>query len=224
MAEVKILPVTIKNPFTYMGECAGYAYGSDVSDPVKNYKRGKQCIQDGHYRLLEFCDIHMLIDGYSSRVMREFMRHVGDGLTAIQRSTRYCNEGDFDYYTPLAIKLNDNSAEEIYHNAMQQIQESYKALIECGIKKEDAANILPLGIDTKVVVKHNARTMMNMAEQRLCYRALQEYRTLMFDLIKALSEYSPEWKEFCEKYMLCKCDKVGYCLESMSCGKYPQKD
>lgn len=222
MGKVIISNRTIKDPFTFMGECAGIAYGSDISNPEKNKKRGINCLLSGHGRMLEFCDIFFTLEGYSIRVIREFMRHVGDGLTVIQRSTRYCDESGFNYYTPKKIE-DDIGIKDEYDKIMSRIQESYYTLLKYGASKEDAANILPLGTNTVLVVKHNARTMINMAEQRLCYRALLEYRQLMLDFIKALKEYSEEWNTLCELTMKCKCDKVGWCEEEHSCGKYPKK-
>lgn len=224
MGKVTILEQTTKTPLTFMGQCAGIAYDSDTSDPVKNYNRGYNCVRDGHGRMLEFCDIYFELDGYSVRVIREFMRHVADGLTVIQRSTRYCNEGDFEYYIPPEVNKDWDGARDRYICMMDEIKNAYKDLTEIyGVSKEDAANILPLGMNTKLAVKHNARTMMTMAEQRLCSRTYIEYQQLMKDFIEALENYSEEWSVLCKFIMKCKCDKVGWCEESHSCGKYPKR-
>ena len=53
MQKITILSATTKNPITLMGECTGVCYGSDTTDPVKNYKRGKDCLTSGHGRALE---------------------------------------------------------------------------------------------------------------------------------------------------------------------------
>lgn len=220
---VTILSETIKNPLSFMGQCAGIAYDSDTTGSEKNYKRGKQCILDGHYRMLEFCDVFMEIDGYSCRTIREFARHVGDGLTMIQRSTRYCKESNSEIYEPKSI-ANDFAAHSIFTYAFNCIMAGYEQLLNLGVSKEDAANLLPLGLHTKLAIKKNARNLSDMSAQRLCSRALKEYRDLMKDIINALSNYSEEWKELCEMIMKCKCDKVGWCEEYFSCGKYPKKD
>lgn len=54
MGKVIIQSHTTKNPITLIGEEAGICYGTDTTDPAKNYKRGKRCIEDGHGRALEF--------------------------------------------------------------------------------------------------------------------------------------------------------------------------
>lgn len=220
MGKVTILPQTIKNPITFMGECAGPAYGSDVSNPEKNYKRGLACVKDGHGRMLEFCDVFLKIEGYSTRVMREFMRHVGDGLTAIQRSTRYCDESNFSYYTPPYIEMH---FKDDYDEIMQYIQKAYLDLIEHGVSKEDAANILPLGMETVVVTKKNARCLSDMSQVRLCNRAYIEYIQLMKDIIQGLRDYSSEWNTLSNEIFKCKCDIYGFCSEKFGCGKYPKR-
>lgn len=220
---VKILPQTIKNPYTFMGQCAGIAYDSDTEDESKCYKRGKRCVADGHGRMLEFCDVFMEIDGYSARVMREFMRHVSDGLTCIQRSTRYVTEDNFWYYTPPKIQTDPELLRE-YDELMNDINMGYQHLLEKGVTKEDAANVLPLGIGTTLAIKKNARCLVDMSRVRLCNRAYIEYRQLMRDIMTALKEYSPEWAELVDDQFKPKCDVSGYCDEHMTCGRRPKKN
>ena len=39
MGTVTILEKTMKDPISFIGECAGICWGSDTSDKEKNYKR-----------------------------------------------------------------------------------------------------------------------------------------------------------------------------------------
>lgn len=222
MGKITILDTTLKDPITHMGECAGIAYDSDTSDQEKNYKRGLTCVRDHHYRMLEFCDVHMKIEGYSARMVRELMRHVGDGLTVIQRSTRYVNESGFEYYIPPKIAA-IQEALTVYQDTMEAISDGYAKLKEMGFKNEDAANVLPLGMSTTLAMKKNARCLSDMAQVRLCNRALLEYREFMRDLIQALKDYSDEWDVLADEIFKCKCDIYGYCTEKMGCGKYPKR-
>ena len=66
MGKVTIMPETIKNPYSFIGACSGVAYDSDVTDDKKNYRRGKQCVLDGHGRVLEFVDVYMVKIGRAS--------------------------------------------------------------------------------------------------------------------------------------------------------------
>lgn len=221
--KVTILPSTIKNPITTIGEYAGHCYGSDVSNSEKNYKRGLGCIKSGHGRTLEFCDVHLQLDGWSIRTMREFMRHVSDGLTALQSSTRYINESNFDYFTPIQISKDEDN-KSVYDSCMEEIRKSYEYLLSNGVKKEDAANLLPLGLIGTVVIKKNARALQTMSEVRLCARAYHEYRDLMRKIVQELKNYSEEWAVLADLIFKPKCEVYGYCEEEYSCGRYPKKN
>ena len=222
MRKIVIDEHTPKDPLTLIGKMVGPCYGSDTSDPEKNKKRGIQCIKDGHYRVLEYATVWFTVSGYSARWAREFYTHIGGAPTRTQASTRYIDEGNFDYYIPPSIDR-DSGAKIEYELAIASIKLAYKRLVDLGIPKEDAANILPLSMSTTVSCHFNARTLMTMVEQRLCNRALLEYREFMRDFLNELSNYSDEWKELCDLVMKCKCDKVGWCEEKFSCGKYLKK-
>lgn len=223
MGTVTILPETTKAPLSLMGKMSGICYGSDIEDEAKNYKRGKNCVEDGHGRVLEFAQVYMRLDGYSARVIREFYTHIGSAPTRLQASTRYINYENFEYVTPKSIEKNKDT-KDMYKATMQTIAKCLDFLDNCNIPKEDAAMVLPLGMTTTVSIRDNARSLSNMSAQRLCSRAYWEYRQLMRDIINALSAYSSEWEELCNMTMKCKCDVSGYCLESKSCGKYPKKN
>ena len=222
MGNVTIMPETTKDPISLIGRCSGVCQGRDITDPKKNYKRGLNCIKSGHGRTLEYVDIYTILDGYSARVIREWYTHIGGAPTRLQASTRYINYEDLEMYVPDAI-LHNLAAFNAYTKAKDTIQESYKEMIEAGVPREDAANILPLGMTTKIVDKRNVRNVMDMSRQRMCNRAYHEFRQLFADYLKALSDYSDEWKELISMIMIAKCEALGYCPEENSCGRMPKK-
>ena len=67
---IKVIEYT-KKPIQLIGRCVGGCYGSGTSDDAKNYKRGLNCINDGHGRVLEYADVTLEIDDYSIKVIRE---------------------------------------------------------------------------------------------------------------------------------------------------------
>lgn len=221
---VTIQNFTTKFPITMIGTEAGVCYGSDISDDKKNYKRGIDCLETGHGRTWEFPDVYMIIDGYSARVIREFYTHIGGSPTRLQASTRYINYAKgYEYFTPPTIQLNPE-AEIVYKDMMKSITDSLMKLEELGVPKEDSANGLPLGMETKIVCKHNLRTLIDMSHQRECTRAYHEFRKLFDDIGAALSEYSVEWKYIVDNYFMPKCELFGYCTEKKSCGRMPKKE
>lgn len=224
MGKVAILEETTRDPISLMGRRAGVCWGSDTENPEKNYKRGLECLASGHGRVMEYVNVEMILDGYSARVIREWYTHLGGAPTRLQASTRYVDYDAFSYVTPPGIALNEQ-AKARYDAAMRQISETCRFLErECGVAREDAAMLLPLGMETRIVDKRNLRNLVDMSRQRMCGRAYHEYRDLFDDICEALSELSAEWRYLVGHYFMPKCMALGYCPEKKSCGKTPKKE
>lgn len=223
MGSIMILPETTKNPITLMGRRAGCCWNANITDDRKNYKRGMDCIKSGHGRVMEYVNVEMIIDEYSARVIREWYTHLGGSPTRLQASTRYIDyEHGFNYVVPNSIR-NNEEAYDVYLEAIHQICYGLVQLDELGIPREDSAMLLPLGMTTKIVDKRNLRNLVDMSRQRMCTRAYHEYRELFDDICNALREYSDEWKWIVDNLFHAKCDEVGYCTESKSCGRNPKR-
>ena len=224
MAKVIVQEYTCKDPITMIGIEAGTCWGANLEDAARNYARGLDCLESGHGRTFEYPDAYLTLDGYSARVIREWYTHVGGLPTRLQASTRYIDyEHGFAYFTPPSIEKNAE-AKAVYDDMMSGIREHLEKLEALGIPREDTALGLPLGMETKVVCKHNLRNLIDMSHQRMCSRAYHEYRKLFGDVCKALSEYSEEWKYLVDHYFMPKCEVSGFCTEKYSCGRKPRKD
>lgn len=221
MGKITILPETTIDPISLMGRRAGVCWGADITDSEKNYKRGLDCIKSNHGRVFEFVNIEVIIEGYSARVIREWYTHIGGSPTRLQSSTRYVNYDNFEYIVPKTVQTEEQKT--WYNNAIDTISHALKNLEESGVKREDAAMLLPLGMATKIIDKRNVRNVISMAEQRMCSRAYWEYRELFNEYIKQLKLYSEEWATLIPMVMQPKCETLGYCPEKFSCGRKPQK-
>lgn len=214
---------TVKNPITMIGEEAGRCWGADTSDDAKNYKRGLDCLESVHGRTFEFPDVYMVLEGYSARVIREWYTHIGGAPTRLQASTRYINyQKGFPYVTPPSIQKN-GEALAVYTTLMGDIVTALQKLETLGVPREDSALGLPLGMETDIVCKHNARNLMDMSRQRMCSRAYHEYRKVFGDVCDALRAYSDEWKTLVDMTFMPKCEYTGFCTEKHSCGRKPKR-
>lgn len=222
MGKITILPETTKDPISLIGRRAGYCWGANVKDEEKNHKRGLECIENNHGRCLEFPDVHLLIEGYSARVIREYYTHIGCLPSRLQASTRYINYKNFPYVIPPKIQ-NNPEAIETFNKTMEIISDSCQRLEDMGIPREDSAMLLPLGMETTIVDKRNLRNLIDMSRQRMCSRAYWEFRQMFNDIISALKNYSEEWKEIVDSQMMPKCEYLGYCPEKYSCGRKPKE-
>ena len=224
MGQVIILSETPKNPLSLIGERAGVCWNADISDDEKNIKRGISCIEAGHGRTMEFVDVHMIIDGFSARVMREYYRHVGGLTPYLQASTRYINYKDFDVIRPASIERNKEALVE-FNMTVKNLRKSLEVLKTLGIPNEDVANLLPLGMATKCIEKRNLRNLVDMSHVRKCSRAYHEYRLELFPAIEnALKDYSDQWAWIVDNLFKPKCEVFGYCDEKNSCGRMPRKE
>lgn len=224
MGTVTILPETPKDPLALIGRRAGICWNADITNDEKNIKRGISCIESGHGRTMEFVDVHMIIDGFSARVMREYFRHIGGMTPYLQASTRYINYKDFDIIRPKSIESNKEALIE-FNSTTKQLRETLENLKDFGIPNEDVANLLPIGMTTKCVEKRNLRNIVDMSHVRKCSRAYHEFRLDLFPTIEnELKNYSNQWEWIVDNLFKPKCEIYGYCDEEKSCGRKPKKE
>jgi len=217
MGQVLIQEETTKNPITLIGKQAGICWNSNTVDDEKNYLRGVDCLQRKHGRTFEFPDVYMVLKDYSARVIREWYTHIGGLPTRLQASTRYIDYNNFDYVIPPSI-AKDETAKSIYIQTMQIIRLGLQDLEKLNVPKEDIALMLPLGMTTTIVCKHNLRNLMDMSRQRMCGRAYWEYRQLFKDVCNALKSYSEEWRQIVDNTFYPKCIDLRGCPEKHGCG------
>jgi thymidylate synthase (FAD) len=124
------------------------------------------------------------------------------------------------FNVPGSIRKNA-AAMERFKALSAQMQADYKAMLEDGIPAEDARYILPNGVETKIIMTANARSLLNFFEHRLCTRAQWEIREMAGLMLKCVREVAPNIFSSAGPA----CDSKGYCCEgSMSCGRAPTLD
>lgn len=227
MGTITILPETTKDPISLMGRRAGICWGANIEDKEKNYKRGLECIENNHGRVIEFPDVHMVIEGYSAKCLREFYTHIGSLPSRLQASTRYIDysKGNgFEYVTPHTISKSKEAADEWAEFMNHTNSMISKFINEYHIPIEDATMALPIAYSSKMVDKRNPRNLIDMSRNRMCTRAYWEFREMFNDILNALREYSSEWEYLVNTQMMPKCEYLGYCPEKYSCGRKPKKN
>lgn len=206
---VEILDYT-KNPLTTIGKMASICYNTELKDDEHACRIAKHCINSGHGRNLEFARVSLKIT-CSARVGREIYTSIGGSPTRLQASTRYITYDDFNYVIPNGL----NSEQEYEYNiCMKNIRDSYRKLKGLNLSNDITGYVLPLAMETTIVWDGNIRTLETMFNQRLCYRALEEYRELMKELKLKLSKLDSEWKWISDKLFVPKCVNLGYCIEN----------
>lgn len=217
--EIQILEYT-KKPLTKIGVNASYCYNTKLKDENHAKRIAINCINGGHGRNMEFADVTFVMKGVSARMAREFGRHQV-GVSFLQSSTRYINYKNFNYHTPKGLT---EEQLKVYNDTMEEINKNYIKLKDLGCKNDITGYLLPLSMETELVVKINVRALEHMFELRECTRALLEFREFMKLLKQELRKLDDEWEWLCDNSFNVKCKKYGYCTEEKCCGLYPKKE
>lgn len=135
----------------------------------------RMIVENDYTSALEHISFTFDLKDISIALSRELLEHRIASHTA--RSTRYVEEGEFEYYTPEELKK-DPEALEIYSDVMKHISKSYRELREMGATRESTRHVLPLGAHTNYIWTVNARSLINFLGLRLCVRAAPEIREL----------------------------------------------
>ena len=179
-----------------------------------------KALDAGHLSIAEHYQFNILIDGVSRALTHQLVRH--RHCTYSMQSQRYCKfEDGFDYVMPDSIKQNDEFKQG-FELAMTSLSKVYDVMLKYGVKAEDARYLFPNACTTNLVVSCNLHELMHICNERLCTCAQNEIRKLIMEIANQVIR----WVPWTAKYLVPKCEKLGYCNEipNRSCGKKPLKN
>lgn len=84
----------------------------------------------------------------------------------------------FKYYLPTRV-CHDPVLKAKYEAAMKNCALAYEDLIAAGASTEDARGVLPLNILTNIGVKWDLKTLIGIAEVRLCYQSQEHWKAVI---------------------------------------------
>lgn len=188
-----------------------------AGDEEKMLKLIERVISSGHFSTIEHIQVSFAISNISRACSHQLVRH--RHMSFSQKSQRYVKEkGQFDYLTPPTIEKNAELKAK-YDEFMTKISEFYTELTQNGVPAEDARFVLPNAASTSMVVSLNLRELIHVANIRLCTRAQDEIRIMVNMMCKELVKE----EKWLKKYLVPKCDRLGYCDEDKSCGRIPTR-
>ncbi len=186
--EVKLLAVT-PNAEKVIEEAGRTCYLSldrIAGDSEKNFIRNK--IKRGHLSIIEHGLATFRIKGASRSFTHQLVRHRLASFS--QQSQRYVNEGDFNYIVPPEIAEN-KEAFQIFKDFIETSRKAYKALIDSGVKKEDARFVLPNALESEIVFSANFRELRTIFLLRLKKSAQWEIRRVCLEMLKIMQKNAP---------------------------------
>lgn len=172
-----------------------------------------ELFNSGHTSTFEHVSFTFSIDGLSRIASHQLVRHRLASFS--QQSQRYVKmSGDEEaVIIPPSIKANPDAL-KLYTEAVKHSQETYRALTDLGIPKEDARFILPHGHSTRLVLTMNARELHHFFSLRLCRRAQWEIHELARKMLILCREKAPAIFQLAGPSCI-----FGKCSEARNCGK-----
>jgi thymidylate synthase (FAD) len=186
--EVKLLAITPDNE--RLVEQAGrlcYASGANLGTN-ENWLQTR--IKQGHESLIEHASATFYVK--ASRVLtHELVRHRLASYS--QRSQRYVKETKADYVIP--PEISDSGKPEIariYDQAMSSAWDSYRQLLNAGIKPEIARYVLPNACFTEIICTWNFREIRHIIRMRTSPAALPEMQVVANKIADIMRQQAPK--------------------------------
>jgi thymidylate synthase (FAD) len=170
--EVKLLAITpgSENLVEQAGRLC-YASGDKTGT---NEKWLQTRIKQGHESLIEHASATFYIKA-SRALTHELVRHRIASYS--QRSQRYVKESQPDFITPPELAVGtDKKVAGIFEQAMASAWQSYRDLLDAGVKPEIARYVLPNACSTEIICTWNFREIRHIIRLRTSPAALPEMR------------------------------------------------
>lgn len=172
----------------------------------------RRVLESGHHSVLEHVAFTLAVEGVSRACSHQLVRHRLASYS--QQSQRYV-AGPFPYIAPDSWKRAGLAAE--LERAMAELDRLYERALAAGIPPEDARFVLPQAATTNLVMSMNLRELLHAVGLRTCERAQWEIRELFERAAAAVRAVDP----FLGSFLVTKCERLGYCDEHETCGRYP---
>ena len=183
------------NPELTIAYAAKTCYDSPTKDLESSRKMIRALVKAGHEAMIEHASASFKLSEVSRVLTHELVRH--RLFSFAQRSQRYVKENEETYVTPdVLVNINQDDdrlqiAKQTFDTAMKNAWYAYKALLECGLKPEDARFVLPNACTTEIIVSGNFREYRNFLKLRLGPRAQWEIRKAANIILDKLYEIAP---------------------------------
>lgn len=139
----------------------------------------------------EFCDYTFLIEGVTRAFTHQLVRTRTMSFAQQAMQVLDMSQGPgWKYHTGPTLEA-DKSERISYDGTMEIIADTYRDMVNAGIKIEDAREILPTGILTNIICKANLRTLADMLRKRASPRNVSEFDQVIIDIKAAMQAVHP---------------------------------
>ena len=164
--DLSIVPITYTVPYAAFGLALNITQKQDFEvDSLSNEKKIlKFILKAEHTSVLEHNSITILARGISRSLLAQITRERHFSFTS--GSQHYQNYQNYPFVTEYKSKFLNKSIE--------QSIEAYSKLIESGVSKEEARQVLPNAMTVNLLITANARALIHFLRTRLCKRNVKE--------------------------------------------------
>jgi len=145
-------------------------------------KLGKFLLDADHTSPLEHINYTILIQNVSRSFLAQITRHRMGSFTSASQHYQY-----YDDYPVIMEKY-----KEEMEFACQTAFTIYRSLVDKGVRKEEARQVLPNAAAVNLLWTVNARSLINFFRQRLCLRNVKEMRMFAQRLLSLAEPTFPE--------------------------------
>lgn len=177
-----------------MATGARTCYKSKSSGPDSDKKLISRCFENGHHSVLEHSS--MTVRFICDRgVSHELVRHRLASFS--QESTRYCNYSKDRFGNEITvvkpIMIDEGTVEYfVWQRQCESAEDAYFALLDLGVKPENARSVLPTCLKTEIVVTANLREWYHILDLRTARDAQPDIRYMMHNLLIDMGIKKPE--------------------------------
>jgi thymidylate synthase (FAD) len=132
----------------------------------------KYIVEAGHMSPLEHISQTIMVKGISRSLLMQITRHRTFKFTS--SSQHYQDYSDYEAVVSQSMIDSDEPINIFYKISLNTALQNYKQLINDGIKKEEARQVLPGSMAVNLLITADARNMVNFFVQRRCNRNVEE--------------------------------------------------
>ena len=156
---------------------------------------------------LEYVDFTFQVEGVPRALTHQMVR-TRVGAVYSQESLRFCAKTGEQFKYDIGKSVKTEEQLKVYHEAMKNAQQAYENLLEAGVETQDARGVLPINILTNIGVKYNLKTLMGIAEVRLCTQSQPHWTDIITQMKEEITEkVHPIFGELLVMY----CDRHNKC-------------
>jgi thymidylate synthase (FAD) len=169
----------------------------------------------------EFVDYTFMIEDVTRALTHQLVRT--RTASYAQQTMQILDVRGFGYEVGPSLEKNAEAA-KMYVGTMEQINETYKELIDMGVEIEDARGILPTHIFTNIVMKASLRTYVDLFHSRISPRNYGSIANLCRSMREAILEVHPWAAVFLDRDVDRAMEELDILVKALPMGNDPGGD